>query len=319
MLKLLERIGDSGLVQRFLRDVLPGDFDGSEGKALARLFQRFGWKPYEADLRAFLAQQKPADYFTRLQHIVSICEPLCCNAPAVTEERRAVCVSLADPLEQVIERWDAGRADAWHRDEDGRTGVVESVVRIFATISANEHLDRFLARVLKDKRHYDLHDVLIPDVKAISKWLSKVPAARPAASRLLGHCLTELGAATARPIEPPKDWTRDAKLDCDCEDCRALSRFLRDPAQSVARFPIRKDRRQHLHQQIEKHQCDCTHVTERVGSPQTLVCTKTQASYQRRQKQFEVDKRLLAELEEIAGAKQSTAVKPSSSRRTPKR
>ena len=31
-----------------------------------------------------------------------------------------------------------------------------------------------------------------------------------------------------------------------------------------------------------------THVTERAGSPQTLVCTKTQSSYERSRKQYEV-------------------------------
>jgi hypothetical protein len=319
LLKVLERLDSPELVQRFLRDVLPKDFDGSEGKALHRLFQRFGWGPFGEVLRDFLAQQKLDDYYTRIEPIVSIFEPLCCDAPALTEERRAVCVSLAEPLAQTIERWDTKRANAWYRQEENRAGLVANVIRIFATIGAIEHLNRFVSHALADQKHYDLHEVLIPDVKAISMWLAKVPAAQEAASRILQHCLTELRAATAEPIEPPKDWTRDAKLGCNCEDCRALSRFLRDPAQRVGRFPIRKERRQHLHQQIEGHQCDCTHVTERIGSPQTLVCTKTQASYERRQKQYEVDQQLLAELEALAGDGSRTAVRRSSDRRKPKK
>jgi hypothetical protein len=319
MLKLLERIGTADLAQRFLRDVLPKDFDGSEGQAVFRLCQRFGWGPFAATLRAFISQQKPEDHFTRLEQIVSICERLCCASPALTEERRAVCVSLADELAQVIERWDAGRTVAWYRHEEKRAGVVASVVRIFSTIEAMDHLDRLLAHALADKRHYDLHEVLIPDIKAISKWISKVPAAQPAASRLLQYCVAQLRAATAQRIEPPKDWTREAELGCKCEDCRALSRFLGDPTQRVGRFPIRKERRRHLHQQIEIHRCDVTHVTDRKGSPQTLVCTKTQESYERRLKQFDIDTKLLAELVALAGGGRRTAVGRSSSRRTLKR
>jgi hypothetical protein len=45
-----------------------------------------------------------------------------------------------------------------------------------------------------------------------------------------------------------------------------------------------------------------THVTERKGSPQTLICTKTRASYERRQQQFETDTQLLAELRDMAEA-----------------
>lgn len=299
MLRALERIGTPDLIERFLRDVLPQDHDGSEGKPLHRVFQQIGWEPFAAALQAFVARQKPDDYHARLEHIVSICQPLFCDPPKLTGERRAVCLLLADELAGVIERWDGKRAEAWYRREENRAGIVERVVQILASVSAKQRLDWFAGHVLEDKRHYDLHATLIPAVKAMHKWLAKWPAAQPAASRILQHCIAELRAATAQPIQPPKDWKRDAKLDCKCADCRMLSQFLRDPAQSVARFPLRKDRRQHLHQQIEKHGCDVTHVTERKGSPQTLVCTKTQASYQRRLKQFAVDQKLLAELERL--------------------
>jgi predicted 2-oxoglutarate/Fe(II)-dependent dioxygenase YbiX len=320
MLVLLERIGTPELVQRFLHDVFPTDFDGSEGKALGGIGHQFGWKTLETPIREFLARQKPDDYRTQLGHIVSICESLCCDPPAFTKERRAVCASFADELAQVLERWDVRPAKSWsHQGAPERAGVVASLVRIFAAISAQRHLDRFLERVLDDKRNYGLREVLIPDLNSIQKWLPDVPAAQSSFSRLLDHCLAELRAATAHPIEPPQDWTRDAALGCKCEDCGALNRFLRDPTQRVGRFPLRKDRRQHLHQQIDRHQCDCTHVTDRYGSPQTLVCTKTQASFERRLKQFESDKKRLGELEAMKSAKRSAAVKPSSGRRTSKK
>ena len=98
MLELLETIGTPELVERFLTEVLPKDFDGSEGKALHQLFQRFGWKPFGTALRDFLTHQKPENYFTRIGQVVSICVPLCCDPPALTAERQAVCASLADPL-----------------------------------------------------------------------------------------------------------------------------------------------------------------------------------------------------------------------------
>jgi hypothetical protein len=82
-----------------------------------------------------------------------------------------------------------------------------------------------------------------------------------------------------------------------------LVRFLRDAAERTHRFPRRKDLRQHLHRQIEQHGLDVTHITERKGSPQTLVCTKSQASYERRLDQFRIDSELLAALEELAAAR----------------
>lgn len=345
MLRVLEHIGDKKLAMRFLRDVFPENFNGSEGQALHGLCQRLGWKAIAPGIQEFLFQQKPANYRTRLSQIVAICEHLCCDPPALSRERRAACALIADELMKVVERWDKVRPSRWDGDDEDfdaedfgddsddfdeepddrdsandldddesetlsllrrgnqRTGIVASTVRILSTIGASKHLTHFLAHVLADTRHYDLHAVLIPDVKALYAQSIKTAAGRRTASRLLQHCLTELRAATAHPIEPPKDWKREAKLGCRCEDCIALSRFLRDPTERVGRFPMNSQRRRHLHQQISKHRCDVKHVTGRKGSPQTLVCTKTQDSYERRRKQYGVDRELLAELEGIAESK----------------
>ena len=37
---------------------------------------------------------------------------------------------------------------------------------------------------------------------------------------------------------------------------------------------------------IDSHRLDMTHVTERVGSPQTLVCTKDRRTFDRRVNQY---------------------------------
>ncbi len=340
MLRMLERIGDEKLAMRFLRDVFPESFNGSEGKALHGLCQHIGWKALAAAIQKFLSRQKPANYYTHLNQIVAICEHLCCDPPALSKERRAACVLIADELMKVVERWDKVRPSRWDDDEfdayefgedaddfdaeesdiepegrpndderealelmrrgDKRIGVVASMLRLLSAIGASKHLTTFLAHVLADTRHYDLRAVLIPDVKHLYAQTISTAAGRRAAARLLQHCLTELRAATAHPPQPPKDWKRESKLGCKCEDCVALSRFLRDPTERVGRFPMNKQRRQHLHQQIDKHRCDVTHVTERKGSPQTLVCTKTQESYERRRRQYSDDQGALAELEEFA-------------------
>jgi hypothetical protein len=316
MLKLIVRIGDAKIAERFLRDVFPNDFDGSEGKALLRVCERFGWETLARWLRNFLALQDPKDYYTSLAEIVSICEVLCCDPPELTKERRAACRSLADPLEGLIEQFDKQPLNEWRSRDAERAGVVTSVVRIFAAVAVTDHLERFVSHVLKTPRRYNLHKVLIPDTKALDQSLKAAPDVQPAAARFSEHCLEELRAATAKPIEPPKDWKRKADLGCECEDCAALSQFLRDPVAHVGRFPLRKDRRQHLHRQIDRRGCDCTHVTERKGSPQTLVCTKTQGSYERRLNQYGVDKKLLAELEALTGPKERNPVKKRPSRRT---
>jgi len=81
------------------------------------------------------------------------------------------------------------------------------------------------------------------------------------------------------PPRAPTDWVRNTVPNCACQDCKAVNRFLRDPTQSVGRFPLAKNRRAHIHQKLDAY-TTCTHQTSRVGSPHTLVVTKNQSQYQ---------------------------------------
>ena len=81
------------------------------------------------------------------------------------------------------------------------------------------------------------------------------------------------------PPRAPTDWVRNTVQNCVCQDCNAVNRFLRDPTQSVGRFPLANNRRAHIHQKLDAY-TTCTHQTSRVGSPFTLVVTKNQSQYQ---------------------------------------
>ncbi len=226
MLKALERIDATDLVERFVRDVLPQDYDGSEGKTLLRLCGRLGWQRLAPAMCRLIAGQKPDDFHSRLDQLVALCKPLCCDPPAVTDERRAACAEMAAALAQAIERWDKKPAGTYYGSSETRKGVVDDMVRILAAISDRERLDWLVTHVVGHASHYDLRRVLVPEVTAIYRWLAQVPAARPAAERLWEHCRSELRAATAEPIEAPKDWAREADLGCKCADCRATGRLL---------------------------------------------------------------------------------------------
>src|SRR5262249_38656765 len=155
-----------------------------------------------------------------------------------------------------------------------------------SAVGDGDLLRQFLAHALADEEHYGLHAVLIPAARKMYGWATKDPLVIDARGQLLRHCIGELERLTERPGEPPPDPAQDVVLTCKCADCRELQQFLSDPRETVHRFRVAKERRRHLHSQIESNGCDLTHVTERVGSPQTLVCTKTRASYERKKAEF---------------------------------
>jgi hypothetical protein len=116
------------------------------------------------------------------------------------------------------------------------------------------------------------------------------------------HSAEFLLRRSERPPEPPQDWRQDVKLSCSCADCRELQAFTLDPVEQTHRFRVRQDRRQHLHQEIEKHSLDMTHVTERKGSPQTLVGVKDRRGYQSRCEQYRKDIDAMRQLVELSPA-----------------
>jgi hypothetical protein len=167
------------------------------------------------------------------------------------------------------------------------------------SVGTPSDLKQLMTRIAAKPACYDLHCVLIPAANSLSRdehFRKSTKLAELAVRQLRQFCIDQLTLRTAEQPEPPKTWKRSAKLDCDCEDCRELARFLKDKDAQVHRFPRRTELRQHLHQQIDHHRIDCAHVTERRGRPYTLVCTKNQASFQRDLKQYQTDCKLLKEL-----------------------
>lgn len=310
MLSQLERLADPGLVNRFIHEILAKDCTGTEGPLLSGLCDKLGWQTFAQALTDFVTSQVPSQPTASLTATVSIFKDLCCSASSssssssrITAKRQATCRAMAGELQQVITSWDSHKEkNVWLRQSESREGIVEAVFQALCAIKEPAVLEQFLSHALTTPKHYGLHTVLIPAVQQLHQQLDRKSPGRESYRRLLTHCLDGLQALTKTPVPVPTDWAQNIKIKCTCDDCAELQHFLRDPQEQVHRFRVRKDRRQHLHQQINAHGCDVDHVTDRRGSPQTLVCTKNRASYERKQQQFETDTRLLAELRVIAEA-----------------
>jgi hypothetical protein len=118
--------------------------------------------------------------------------------------------------------------------------------------------------------------------------------------RLRTAALEHLRARIAEPLEPPRDWARASAIACPCTHCRELSRFLADPDRQHWIFKAPEAGRRHLEESIRRSGCDLDLVTDRRGRPYSLVCTKNQASYDRRAQQRQRDLTHLAQLEALS-------------------
>ena len=92
-------------------------------------------------------------------------------------------------------------------------------------------------------------------------------------------CDPALSALAAEPAREPDDWSMDPPMTCDCELCDTLGRFLANREQREVEWPLAKERRRHVHEQIDGYELPVSHVTRRVGRPFNLVLSKQKALF----------------------------------------
>ena len=268
-------LNDPDLVRRFLSQVMPGDGSVQLDKSFARFCKQHGWASFETEITAVLQSTTAATIARNAGLLRILCTPRDKNA-----ERIELCVRLSERAVKAVEEFDnnPGQRD-WRVREVERAALLGSLATAMLAVGAQNPLGRLIDHALSCDK-YDLTDAHLAAIFALEKQLAELSAPSAAVSNWLSSCRGELESRTAEAPEKPTDYRRAAKLSCECSDCRALSKFMADPNQHQARFPLAKHRRQHLHQIIAGNCCDCTHVTERRGRPYTLVCTKTTASYE---------------------------------------
>ncbi|MCC5840726.1 MAG: 2OG-Fe(II) oxygenase [Opitutales bacterium] len=154
--------------------------------------------------------------------------------------------------------------DGW--DKDTRTAVLEAIRAHTTTFSPLE--------------------TLLPAFESAPKG---EPFPEWAAGPLWRHAAEHLLERAAAPPPHPKDWTLPLTEAQRKGLPPELRNFALDPDTQVLRLPLRKELRQKIHDVIDRLDVDMTHVTERKGSPYTLVCTKTLGHYRRAVERYATD------------------------------
>jgi hypothetical protein len=285
MVALLGQLGDAGLLERFIRRVVTPQFDGSEAVALvesARVFDEKRW----GELFSRLVQQ---NIETATRGCVSVFARLIQSQYALGHPERTAALRdvgsaivaglplLGGQLSRVEHGGGSGARKARPVDAEALADLLDGL----ATLEAASMRNAACAAIVANGRAFDARAVIVPALRTLCERGNSV-SGDAEIGRLWLHAADTLLAQSEYPPALPEDWRQNVELACDCTDCRALQAFARDPVERAHRFPLRKDRRKHLHWQIDQQRLDMTHVTERRGRPYTLVCTKTRWSYERR-------------------------------------
>ena len=299
MLSILDALDDPELIATYIGDILVRDAGEQPERSLAGLCKRRSWLTYQKQLTRLIKNTTNSTITRNFIILESFC--ICKDKHP---DRLSLCKGLVAHALPALKRLDGTKEDdyRWRGNAFDRKQLVTSLFKSLHAVHAIDLLVELVDHIVNLPEKYDLTTVQIPTVFELATWMENISG--PECTSLcswLDACHRELGSRTEHEPQPPSNWRRPAKLSCSYSDCSELSYFLNSPNEATHRFRIRKDRRQHLHQIIERHQCDTTHETERRGSPQTLVCHKTNATYERLVKAYKLDCQNLTKIAEIQG------------------
>jgi len=173
--------------------------------------------------------------------------------------------------------------------------LVDFLIAVFTAMGLDWAL-RLAGCMKKNLVFFAPETLLLPSLELLVS--EEHPA--PLSLALWEQCAAFYLGRSATPPEEPADWALPIPASLSGREplLRELEKFARDPEAREHSFRVRKELRQILHRAIDKAGFDMDHVTQRIGSPQTLVCTKNRASYKRACQQYQRDladmRRLLA-------------------------
>jgi 2OG-Fe(II) oxygenase superfamily len=289
MLALLTALKDTARLDQFLADIAPGGLHGrSDNEAIVRAL-------------GLLPRQRAAALIERIiagaaREALAACGDLLARAAGAWPHARVDLVGAATVLLDALPG-DPARGPPRQPWQQPIAVEPALVVDLFTAL---ERIDEALARraadyVLAWREPYRLDDVLVP----AACRLLQLPQCKSSASveRLRLACLDHLHARVAEPLQAPKDWSRVSTLSCSCPRCSELGHYLADAEHKTWIFRAAEHDRRHVEDTIRRSHCDVDVTTDRRGRPYSLVCTKNQASYQRRTAQRKADLKNLAILE----------------------
>jgi hypothetical protein len=295
LMAIVMRIDDAPLLGAFLGRVVARNPSVEPDESLVGVFDAHGWGTFQPALATVIE----GTTVETLARNVRLLDRLCSAESRPKGERLTVCAALARTAVSALEAIDRVEDASinWRLREVDRAEVLTGLARALIATEQFELLSPFVTRTLAAAKVYPL-SAHVAALTALGPWLKKnLKKPEAGVSLWLAACCEQLEALTPHEPVAPTDFRRAANVRCDCGDCKEMRTFLQDPVERVHRFRVRQDRRQHLESRAGGSDVTC--VTDRTGSPQTLVCTKNTASFDAALKKYREDVNHLAALRAI--------------------
>ena len=282
MFSLLARLGDLALVEAMI------------GKLVAQQGHDNADNPAILEAVALFASERSAETLQKIVASNAVDALGSCGALLATASKGPFAtepVRLFGAAQTLVEHLPGDPASA-PKDQWGRSrGLKLDATFVADMAGVLDRVDaglasRTAAHILAWPRHFGMDRILVPAVKLL---LQRQHQSGTAFDALRTACITHLDTRIAQPLEAPQNWGRPSAIGCKCQHCTGLSEFLADPVRDTWTLRAAQQVRSHVENEINRASADVDMQTLRKGSPHSLICTKNQASYQRRVTQRKQD------------------------------
>ncbi len=302
--ELLLALHDRDIVAAFLAKVAQRDQSLVLQPLVLAACREFGWDAFAQEMRQLLVARagRPGrqDLLARdLKWLAAYC-----SDPAPDDKKEALarelCQVAADRFCEPFPPRPAYYVPRYSDDSREPSLREKSLLLLLKAIligGVREELARVISFVQQAPEEFSLERCQVPCLIAIVPWaqkkLGRVP---PELKQWLAGVRQELSEATQSNPQPPADWVRPADVACKCQYCVHLKAFLADANTEVGRIAASEQYRQHVIEQINRHQCDVKHTLDRTTRPYALLLRKTTGSYECAVKRFQSNCQLLESL-----------------------
>ncbi|XP_065882892.1 uncharacterized protein [Dysidea avara] len=284
-LQLLKLVGKSDLIAECLNVIaeksssLLLSFD--DNNIVSSIGYKYGWDILKLPLESVFAKCDSFSIDRRCQFLMKFC------SIQLSEQQKILFQSVAAVFVNYLVN---EQESSWKKNRSKE--IVCQLVSTLRSLECEGLLVSLIDAFCTKPVYYPVLETLGPAILDISKTV-KIGGPLQV---LFSHCASTLEECISK-LQAPTNHARSVEFSCTCSDCTELKQFMQHPDITQSRFRLGKSRRQHLEDQLRIAKADATCQTERVGTPHTLVVTKTQASYEREVEKHKVHRELLASLQ----------------------
>jgi hypothetical protein len=275
--KELILIEDVTLLKKFLhKQMNQYTLSQVDDQIVRQILERFGWQHFEEDIRAYLTPRQGALGWLNALLLAG--------------------VSLSGEGQSIMTRW---VNELWQPSlEYGLTReAIANLVQMVSLLKIETLTDEIVAFLSGQKQKEFLTTTYGPALVSSLKALKGRDYDRIIMKKFSEDVCQRIKVDFPAPPEAPKDWSREGRLNCDCEFCTEVNIFLPDPERSeISFYKTLKRNLLHIESKVEESQVELDIEIRRTPPKFEGTCKKNQSRYDNKRKLFEAAQQIAKDL-----------------------